>query len=53
MLLNLPSPPMTFLNIYVTDIHHILTFQTSGDTWPAAFYSLIIYPVFFVFVYRC
>ena len=27
-----------FLNIYVIDIHHILAFQTSGDTWPAAFY---------------
>ena len=26
------------LNIYVLDIHHILTFQTLGDTWPAAFY---------------
>ena len=29
-----------FLNIYVIDIHHILTFQTSGDTGPAAFYSI-------------
>ena len=39
VLLNLPSPLMAFfLNLYVIDIHHILTFQTSGDTWPAAFH---------------
>ena len=24
--------------MYVIDIHHILTFQTLGDTWPVAFY---------------
>ena len=32
----LPSPLMVF-NIYVLNIFS-LTFQTSGDTWPAAFY---------------
>ena len=31
-------PLMAFFNIHVTDIHHILTFHMSGDTWPAAFY---------------
>ena len=30
-----------FLNIYVIDIHQILTFQMLGDTWLAAFYSAI------------
>ena len=34
VLLNLPSPLMTFFKHNVIDIHHILTFQTSGDTWP-------------------
>ena len=33
-LLNLPYPLVTCLSIYVIDIHHILTFQMSGDTWP-------------------
>ena len=27
-----------FLNMYVIDIHDILTFQVSGDTRPVAFY---------------
>ena len=27
-----------FKKIYVIDIHHIVPFQTSGDTCPAAFY---------------
>ena len=40
--MNLPSPLMTFLNIYVIDIHHILTFQMLGDTWPAAFLSKLV-----------
>ena len=26
-------------------IHHILTFHTSGDTWPAAFYLLFFFKV--------
>ena len=34
VLFNLPSPLMTFFKHNVIDIHHILTFQTSGDTWP-------------------
>ena len=42
VLLNLPSPLMTFLNIYVIDIHHIKIFQMSKDTWPAAFFSLCL-----------
>ena len=31
-------PLMAFFNIRYRHIHHILTFHTSGDTWPAAFY---------------
>ena len=31
---------MAFFNICYRHIHHILTIQTSGDTWPAAFYSI-------------
>ena len=39
--LNLPSPLMAFFNIICyRHIHHILTFHTLGDTWPAAFYYI-------------
>ena len=38
VLLKFSSPLVAVLNIYVNDIHHILTFQTTRDTRPAAFY---------------
>ena len=41
VLLNLPSPLMTFYKYNVIDIHHLLTFQTLGDTWPVAFYQAL------------
>ena len=31
---------------YVIDIHHILTFQTSGDTWPVVFCLSFRWPAF-------
>ena len=30
-----------FLQTCYRHIHHILTFHTSGDTWPAPFYSVV------------
>ena len=40
---DLPSPLMTFFNIYFyRHIHHTLTFQMSGETWPAPFYFVSV-----------
>ena len=42
---------VAFFNICYRHIHHILIFQTSGDTWPAAFYSIWnLHPVTFLAV---
>ena len=41
---NLPSPLMIFKHICYRHNHHILTFQTSRDTWPAAFHFVFSSP---------
>ena len=40
--LAISSDGIFFKNIYVIDIPHILTFQTSGDSWPTAFYLVSV-----------
>ena len=57
VLLNFPSPLMAFLDIYVIDIHHILTFQTSETLglrpfyYCAFVYDLCILDLFFYSVF--
>ena len=40
-----------FFLTYMLLIHHILTFQTSGDTWPMAFYIVHTFGVYSILFY--